>query len=185
MIKRYFICRSFITIQSETAARISRKSSIISHNKKSLFNLEFAFSAFCIGLHRSSKIFLFKDIALLSIILCFTNIHSIVFDLNSLSRQSNNPLNIWNSFFRRDKDDDITSLKITKPRSDFVHDNKIVFLKGRRHTCSYYRIWVCNKKSDKQHYSSHEYQKRYHIKKIEKKIFEFSLKSHNHQTLIV
>jgi len=40
-----------------------------------------------------------------------------------------------------------------------IYDNKIIFCKRRCHTCSYNRIRIGNKKSNKQHNTSDEYQK--------------------------
>lgn len=148
MIERHFIIWAFITVQSETAAGISRESPIVSHHKESAgIYLEFIDAAPRFRLH-SAQICFRQGIALLDISIRSAYLYAVMFDLDGLSRQSDDSLDIRDGLARRHENDHIASLELVESRSDLVHDDEIILFECRCHARSDHSIRISDEKSD-------------------------------------
>jgi len=160
MIKRHFITRSFVTVQSEATAGISRESSIVSHDKEpSSIYLEFIDTASSLSSHSSSQIGFVQSVALLYVIFRFADLYAVMLDLHGLSRKSDDPFDVRNDLSRRHKDYHVSSIEFAESRRNLIHDDEIVFLERRRHARSHNGIRISDKESDEQYDSSYEHQK--------------------------
>lgn len=147
MVERNLIGRSFITIQSETAAGIGRESPIVSHDEESSWiDWEFAdaASSFCLD---STEIGFIKRIALFRVILIIADFYPIIDYFDGFPWKSDDSFDVRDILAGRYEDDDVASLELAESGSHLIDDDEIIFSERRKHACSDYRIWISHEKS--------------------------------------
>ena len=166
IIRNKVIC-ALITSLSKTRKRIRGMPSIISHYKIPITNFKFRFFSLRYCFHPRIKIVFIKLKAVLTIRslhlcrsgFCITDIGLIVYKFYCLSWKSDNSLNVRNFFSWRNKNNNLSPLKRSKPLSDLFYNNPITWFKSRKHTYPNNRIRSSNKKPNKQNHTKNQHQK--------------------------